>query len=119
MIVLPKDQVIARELLERALADKLSVTILVFGDDQDQIANMAEVRAGANPRIRQVVWVRDPSLLTDEEFLAFRRQDEMTVVCALDLDDKPADYVLKSEANSYIRLEQAFLRAEMASGEGL
>ncbi|MDN5202494.1 hypothetical protein QQ008_13995 [Fulvivirgaceae bacterium BMA10] len=117
MIILPiNDTSKARTLLEEAINDKFTITMLVFGDGQgeDQIASKADVRANALPSTRRVVWVRDTSILTRNEKTAYRKDDNDIIVCALDLDDKPAVHLNRIKAKSFIHLEKAFLKAQQS-----
>lgn len=65
MLILPDNSDSSRTLLDRAIADRGRITMLVIGDaeGQDVIASKADVRAQALPSTRQVVWIRDPSVL--------------------------------------------------------
>lgn len=112
MLIIPDASPKSRALFDQALADRFRITMLVVGDGQgeDVIASKGDVRAHALPTARQVVWVRDPALLSDAE-----RQDYLqggAVVCVLDLDQKPAVRLDAAQARSLTQLELAFLRAQ-------
>lgn len=116
MIILPiDDKVKARELLDQAIADKYTITMLLFCDDNGdiQIVNDANIRARALASTRQVVWVRDVNILTDDEKLAYTQNDPEKIVCTLNLDDEPVVHLKRDEAKSIINLERAFAEAQM------
>ena len=115
MLILPTDnKEKARVLLGQAIADKYTITMLVFGDGQgeDQIASKADVRAGALASTRRVVWIRDVSILTEDEKNSYREGGDDFVVCTLNLDDEPVVRLDRDKANSFLTLERAFLKAE-------
>lgn len=115
MLILPTDnKEKARNLLDLAIADKYTITMLVLGDGQgeDQIASKADIRAQALASTRRVVWVRDLSLLTEDERLSYRKGSEDVVVCTLNLDDKPVVHLDRVKARNIIDLELAFLKAQ-------
>lgn len=117
MLILPtNNKEKARALMEQAIADRYTIPMFVFGDGQgeDQIASKADVRAGALSSTRRVIWVRDTSILTDEEDQSYRKGSDDIVVCTLNLDDEPIVYLDRSEANSFLALERAFLQAQQA-----
>jgi len=115
MLILPKDnKEKARVLFGQAIADKYTITMLIFGDGQgeDQIASKADVRAGALASVRRVVWIRDVSILTEDEIRLYREGRDDFVVCTLNLDDEPVVRLDRDKANSFLALERAFLKAE-------
>lgn len=115
MLILPtNDREKARTLLDQAIADKFAITMLIFGDGkgEDQIASKADVRARALASTRRVVWVRDASILTEDERRLYRKGRNDLVVCTLNLDDEPVVHLNRTEANSFIALERAFLKAQ-------
>lgn len=117
MLILPSDnRQKARILLDQAIADRFTITLMVFGDGkgEDQIASKADVRAQALASTRRVVWVRDPGVLTVQEFADYRQKNDDIVVCALSLEDKPAAFLTREKANSFIELERTFLKAQQA-----
>lgn len=115
MVILPKnDASKARAMLDDAIADRFTITMLVFGDGngEDQIASKADVRAQALASTRRVVWIRESSILTAEEKKAYRKNNENIIICTLNLDDKPIVFLTREKANSLIELERAFLKAQ-------
>jgi hypothetical protein len=112
MLIVPDSSTKSRALLDQALADRFRITMLVVGDGggEDVIASKADVRAHALPTARQVVWVRDPALLTPSEANDFLQGG--AVVCVLNLDQKPSVRLTASQAKSLTQLELAFLRAQ-------
>ena len=115
MLILPKDnQEKAKRLLDQAMSDRYTITMLVFGDgsDQDQIASKADVRAGALSSTRRVVWIRDVDILTDDQKQIYKIETEDVVACALNLDDKPVAFLTKQQGLSLLELERAFLKAQ-------
>lgn len=116
MLILPDSSGSSRRLLEEAIADRFRITLLVIGDGngEDVIASKADVRAQALSSTRRVVWVRDPEVLKPEEHDQYTRGGE-AVVCVLDLDDRPAAWLGRDEANSFTALERAFLQAQQGS----
>lgn len=115
MLILPTDnKEKARTLLDLAIADKYTITMLVFGEGkgEDQIASKADVRAQALASTRRVVWVRDVSILTSEEKAKYRKNSGDIVVCTLNLDDEPVVHLDRVKAENIIELELAFLKAQ-------
>jgi hypothetical protein len=115
MVILPIDnKEKAKVLLNQAIADKFTITMLVLGDGQgeDQIASKADIRAMAFASTRRVVWVRDVSIIPDDKIQLYRNGRDDAVVCTLNLDDEPVVHLDRNEANSFLTLERAFLKAE-------
>lgn len=115
MVILPIDnKEKARDLLNQAIADKYTITMLIFGDGQgeDQIASKADIRAMALASTRRVVWVRDLDILSQEEKQLYRKLEEDVIVCTLNLDDKPVVHLDREKADNIIDLELAFLKAQ-------
>jgi hypothetical protein len=115
MLILPTDnKEKARTLLNQAIVDKFTITMLVLGDGrgEDQIASKADVRAHALASTRRVVWVRDLSILTEDEKQSYRKGSEDIVVCTLNLNDEPVVHLDRTKAGNIIDLELAFLRAQ-------
>lgn len=113
MLIVPDSTSESRRIFENAIADKFKITMLVIGDEKgmDQIASRADVRAGASPWTRRVVWIRDPRVLAADEYDTFTRSGSC-VVCALDLDDQPRSWLSVQDAQRFTKLELAFLDAE-------
>lgn len=115
MLILPNDnKEKARTLLAQAIADRYTITMLIFGDGQgeDQVASKADVRAGALASTRRVVWARDVSIFAEDENQLYREGRDDVVVCTLNLDDQPVVRLARTEANSFLALERAFLKAQ-------
>ena len=114
MLILPtNDKENARAMLDQAIADKYANTMLIFGDGQgeDQVASKAAIRAQVLST-RRVVWIRDVSILTEDEIRLYREGRDDVVVCTLNLDDKPVVHLDRTKANSFLALDRAFLKAE-------
>lgn len=117
MLILPlNDPQKSRELFDQELANKFTITMLVFGDGngEDQIASKADVRAQALSSTRRVVWIRDPGFLTAQEKKEYGLEKKNVVVCVLSLDDKPVVFLTREKANSFTELERAFAKAQQA-----
>jgi hypothetical protein len=117
MLILPSDdRQKARTLLDQAIADRFTITLLVFGDGkgEDQIASKADVRAQAMASTRRVVWIRDPNILSVQEVADYRQKNDEIVVCVLSLDDEPVAFLNRQQADSFVELERAFLKAQQA-----
>ena len=115
MLILPiDDKEKARKLLIQAIDDKFTITMLIFGDGngEDQIASKADIRAGALTSARRVVWVRDINILSEEEKKKYRKDRDDIVVCTLNLDDEPVEWLDRSTANKFSELERAFSKAQ-------
>ena len=115
MIILPQDdKKEARKQLDKEIADKYTITMLVFGDGkgEDQIASKADIRAQALSSTRRVVWVRDMTILTDGEKIDYTKNDPKIVVCTLNLDDKPVVHLNRTKAQDIVELEKAFIKAQ-------
>ena len=115
MLILPKDDKgKARELLKQAIADKFTITMLVFGEGngEDQIISKIDVRAQAMASTRRVVWIRDLSILNEVENKFYRKNNNNVVACVLNLDDEPVVHLTRDKANSFVAVERAFLEAQ-------
>ncbi len=107
----------ASEQLQKAISDPLSVTILVFGEGPkiDQILANVEARASVKSSIRRVVWIPDPSVLSDEQRARYVSSD--TVVVAVDgKHGAVAATLTASKARGAFRVDMAFNLAENQLG---
>ena len=113
MLILPDSSQRSRKLLDEEIANRFHITMLVIGDGEgmDVIASKCDVRAQAMAAARRVVWVRDPRVLTERERERYTNGGR-SVVVALDLDDQPATFLDRTEANSFTDIELAFLSAQ-------
>ena len=115
MLILPKDNPAkARQLLDQAIADRFTITLLVMGsgNGEDQVASKADVRAQALASTRRVVWIPDAGILSKDERRDWRQDNDDIVVCVLSLDDEPITHLNRSEASSFLKLERAFIAAQ-------
>lgn len=114
MLIFPLDDPQkSRELFDRELANKFTITMLVFGDGngEDQIAFKADVCAQALPSARRVVWIRDPEFLTAQEKKDYGLERKNVVVCALSLDDEPVVFLTREKANSFTESGAGFRKS--------
>ena len=114
MLVLADASTSSRTLLDEEIANPFHLTMLVLGKQYSDVASRADVRAQALASTRRVVWIQDLMLLKPAERTTYSRNG--AVVCALDLDNKPAAWLSEAEAASYSNLERAFLAAQMGAG---
>jgi hypothetical protein len=106
----------AESLFKAALEDPLTVLMVVYGDEPDtkEILKVCSDAASVKPDIRQVVWVPDPTVLTDELKAKYWRPPCAAV--SIGLDDEIAKELTSARAKVDIYVEQAFLYAESQGG---
>ena len=107
----------APEQLQKAISDPLSVTMLVFGKGPniDRILANVEARASVKSSIRRVVWIPDPSVLSDEQRARYVSSDNVVVA----VDGKHgaiAATLTGSKARGALRVDTAFNLAEKQLG---
>jgi hypothetical protein len=104
----------ARKLFNKEIANKHSITMLIFGDGDDiaKIANDAKTCATHTGEIGHVVWVKDLSFLSPDEVKKYRKEDSKIIVCTLNLKKAPVVFLNLEEAQDVLNLEKAFLTAE-------
>ena len=100
----------ARRDFDREIANVMTIKFLVFGDGEDEteIAKMAEVREKARPEDRIVIWVKNPDFLSKEEKLKYKVAVDDLAVCVLDFYGNPVQFLTREEAKSYTNIEIAF-----------
>ena len=102
----------AQQKLQAAIADPLTVVMLVYGDspDIDKALEICVARASVKAAIRRVVWIPDASVLSDEQKARYWINGKAAV--AIGLDDKAGASLTKAQAEARIYVEEAFLDAE-------
>lgn len=119
MLILPRKdapdgKADAQRLLLEVVNQRVKVSLIVLGDDDHRrkIASRADVRADGHP-FRRVVWIPDIEVLADQPRFAvlvdaIGKGDEAV---AMTLEFKLSSRLRGAEAESFIKLEQAFARA--------
>lgn len=100
-----------------ALGDPLSVLMVVYGDGPAtvEILRVCDDAASVKPAIRQVVWVPDPTVLTDSLQKTYWRSGYAAV--SIGLADSIAKELTQAQAKVDIYVEEAFLDAESQGGK--
>jgi len=121
LIILPRntgraDVTEARRKFKAAIEDPLTVLVVVYGEGPgtDRILEVCCARALVKPVIRRVVWIPDPTVLTDKLRTKYWRQTCAAV--SIGLDDQIAKELTPEEATIRLYVEQAFLHAEGQGG---
>jgi hypothetical protein len=106
----------AERKFKAAIDDLLTVVAVVYGDgpDIERVLEVCCARALTKPPIRRVVWVPDPSVLTDALKAKYWKPTRPAVFVGL--DDKIAKTLTAVQAKVRICVEEAFLRAEGQGG---
>src|SRR5439155_14511070 len=118
MLLLSDKSAESRRLLDEEIANPFHITMLVFGADNGDVASRADVRAQALASTRRVVWIQDTNLLKADERNLYSK-DGTAIVCALDLDNTPAAWLARPDAESFLKLERAFLAAQQGAGSNV
>ena len=102
----------AQALLKFVLDHEDTVTMIVLGLDNEEIAQNAKEVIGQNPNIWWVVWVQNSGLLTDNQLKSFQGDNTENVVCVLSKSDSPVAYYSAEEASYKNVLLTGFLIGE-------
>ncbi|MHC4169302.1 MAG: hypothetical protein ACYSWQ_20325 [Planctomycetota bacterium] len=107
----------AQRMFQAAIDDPLTVLMLVYGEGPDtrKIRNICCARALVKPVIRRVVWIPDPTVLSDEQRQKY--EPRTSAAASVGIDDKIAKRLTRSRAKVKIYVERAFLAAESQGGE--
>lgn len=108
------NQEIAQSILKQVLDHEDTVTMIVMGLDQEEIARMAKEAANQEPNTWWVVWVQNPNLLTEEQINKYKDKDIKTVACTLSRTDKLVRRLGIENAQYKDQLLAAFLEAQDA-----
>ncbi len=112
--IISQNQPEPRKKFNELIAEENVVKLLIFGNDQiiEEIARKAENKEKNEEDIRMVIWIQDSDFLTKDEQKLYRKDDDEIVVCILNMDNEPIQYLNKKEANSNVKLEREFSKAE-------
>lgn len=102
----------AERMFIAAIEDPLSVLMVVYGEEPatQRILEVCSDAVSVKPDIRQVVWVSDLNVLTDDLKTKYWRPTCAAV--SIGLDDNIARELTLAQAKVDIYVEQAFLHAE-------
>ena len=103
----------ARDKLQVAVDDPLTVIMIVYGPDDPLVRKVLEIctaRATVKAALRKVVWVPDPTVLSAEQRAKYFKEDARAV--SVGLDDKAAMFLDDDQAQTRLFVEKAFLTAE-------
>lgn len=102
----------------QALAEPYTIKMLVFGSgaDIDAIYQKAQTRASANSA-RKVIRILDPKILTEEETVLYRQHNSANVICVLNLQGQPVEFLTQAQATHLTYIEKAFANAQQQSGK--
>jgi hypothetical protein len=116
-LILPVDEALADQLLQRAIEDLDVVLMIILGNSErimqlvtwaDQLANKTATAAGNN--LRRVVWIRQPETVAAKLAHIFGEQP-LPTVAVLNFHDEVRERLVDDGQNlSPITLERAFLR---------
>ena len=122
MIILPKNTdpetaAEAQHKFKAAIDDPFTVLMVVYGDSPgtDRILEVCCARASVKAHIRRVVWIPDPTVLSNEQKRKYWKKTYAAV--AVGLDDKVASKLTKVEAKGRLYVAEAFASAEGQGGE--
>lgn len=102
----------AQAIFQHVLDRQDTITMVVLGLDQKDVAMKARAVADHEPNIWWVVWVQNPRLLKDEQRRKYRGSNEKAVACVLSVEDKPVKWLSSEEAKFKDILLEAFLEAQ-------
>jgi hypothetical protein len=107
----------AQRKFQAAIDDPLTVLMLIYGEGPDtgKILEFCCARALVKAVIRQVVWIPDPTVLSNEQQQKYG--PKTSTAASVGLDDRIAKRLTRSRARVKIYVEQAFLAAESQGGE--
>lgn len=116
-LILPVDEALANQLLDRAIEDLDVVLMFILGNSErimqlvtwaDQLANKTATAAGTN--LRRVVWIRQPETVAAKLASIFGEQP-LPTVAVLNFHDEVRERLVDDGQNiTPITLERAFLR---------
>ncbi len=109
LILMGSDRDDAQSKLKEVLDRENVVTMLVFGSENEEIAEKAAEVAEKEPN-RWVFWVRNLDLLTDTQKAEYYKEGE--VVCTLSRKNVPVEWLEEMFARISIKLGNAFDKAE-------
>ena len=100
-----------------AIDDPFTVLMVVYGEGPDtpRILEVCSARASVKAAIRRVVWIPDPSVLSDEQQVKYG--PKTSAAASIGLDNKIAMRLTKSRAKITIYVEKAFVAAESQGGD--
>jgi hypothetical protein len=103
----------AQRKLDGAIADPLTVVLIVYGEgaQTERALEVCAARASVKPAIRRVVWCPDPSVLSASQKRDYFRANKAAVT--IGLKDSVANSLPASKAMVRHFVEQAFLKAEL------
>lgn len=108
------DQDAAQIKLKKILERENTVTMIVMGADQEDIAVKAKTVAEGDSNTWCVVWVQNLNLLTEEQIAKYKGHDSKTVVCVLSATGQPVRRLSVEKAQFDGQLEISFLKAQAA-----
>lgn len=109
------DQVAAQIKLNKILEREDTVTMIVMGADQAEVAKLAKEVADEEPNTWWLVWVQNLKLLTEEQIKKYKGGDPETVVCVLSATGQPVKRLWAENAQFKDQLLAAFLEAQAAA----
>lgn len=100
-----------------AIDDPFTVLMVVYGEGPEtpRILEVCSARASIKAAIRRVVWIPDPTVLSDEQMVKYA--PKTSAAASIGIDNKIAKRLTKSRAKITIHVERAFLTAESQGGE--
>ena len=104
------DRDVAQSILKAILDHDDTVTMLVFGLDQSEIAGYAKEVADQEPNTWWTVWIQNLNLLTEEQQKKYCKKQ--SVICTLSTSDEPVVWLGEKDAKYKNKLLKAFLQAQ-------
>ena len=113
----PETAAEAQHKFKAAIDDPFTVLMVVYGEGPDtpRILEVCCARASVKAALRRVVWIPDPTVLSDEQKRKYWKKTYAAV--AIGRDDKVAYKLTKVEARGRIYVAEAFTSAESQGGE--
>lgn len=108
------DRETAQNKLKKVLEREDTVTMIVMGANQGDVARKAREVAGEEPNSWWVVWVQNLDLLTEEQIKKYKGEDTKTVACVLSATGQPVKRLPTENAQFKDQLLAAFNEAQDA-----
>jgi len=102
------DKIQAQKELKQILKCRHMVTMIVLGNEYPEIADLARRVAELRDKFRTVVWIKNLELLENEQIKRYKGNIDDTIVCVLNLDKRPCEFLNSRWSRMENELERAF-----------
>jgi hypothetical protein len=97
--------------LARVLGKPNAVTMIVLGEELVEIAKVAKETSDNEPNYWWAVWVKNLTLLSEEQLKSYQNGDAKNVVCVISSSGIPTVWIPKRKAAYMNVLMKAFMKA--------